>query len=73
LINQVSQRQHAHSRSLVHRDIKPGNILIARNGQTLSISSRFGVAKHYTNAGFSDYAPGDARSPPTTPEQFLNS
>jgi serine/threonine-protein kinase len=78
LINQVlAALQYAHSRSLVHRDIKPGNILIAREGQRLSAKlADFGVAKHYTNAGFSQITrSGDVIGslPYMPPEQFLNS
>ena len=78
MINQVlAALQYAHSRSLVHRDIKPGNILIARDGQTLSAKlADFGVAKHYTNAGFSQITrAGDVVGslPYMPPEQFLNS
>jgi serine/threonine-protein kinase len=78
LINQVlAALQYAHNRSLVHRDVKPGNILIARHGQTLTAKlADFGVAKHYTNAGFSQITrSGDVVGslPFMPPEQFLNS
>ncbi len=78
LINQVlAALQYAHSRSLVHRDIKPGNILVAREAQMLSAKlADFGVAKHYTNAGFSQITrAGDVVGslPYMPPEQFLNS
>ena len=78
LINQVlAALQYAHNRSLVHRDVKPGNILIARQGQTLTAKlADFGVAKHYTNSGFSQITrSGDVVGslPFMPPEQFLNS
>jgi eukaryotic-like serine/threonine-protein kinase len=77
ILQVLSALQYAHNRSLVHRDIKPGNILITRSGQTLAAKlSDFGVAKQYTNSGFSQITrAGDVVGslPYMPPEQFLNS
>lgn len=77
MLQVLSALQYAHNRSLVHRDIKPGNILIARDGKTLSAKlADFGVAKQYANAGFSQVTrSGDVIGslPYMPPEQFLNS
>jgi serine/threonine-protein kinase len=77
ILQVLSALQYAHNRSLVHRDIKPGNILITRNGQTLAAKlADFGVAKQFTNSGFSQITrSGDVVGslPYMPPEQFLNS
>jgi pSer/pThr/pTyr-binding forkhead associated (FHA) protein len=77
ILQVLSALQYAHNRSLVHRDIKPGNVLITRNGQTLAAKlADFGVAKQYTNSGFSQITrAGDVVGslPYMPPEQFLNS
>ena len=46
--------EHVHSRNIVHRDIKPGNILIAQSGlaklSDLGLAKRTDEASHLTAA-----------------------
>jgi len=54
--------KHAHERGVIHRDIKPQNLLIANDGQTVKITD-FGVARFshadspITRVGTNVYAP----------------
>lgn len=46
--------QYAHEQSVVHRDIKPGNILTFMDGDRLKAKvADFGLAKYYDSAGLS--------------------
>ena len=55
LVCQVLDALHfAHERGLVHRDVKPSNILVAKDGKTLQAKlSDFGIAKNFETAGSS--------------------
>jgi eukaryotic-like serine/threonine-protein kinase len=68
--------QFAHSQKIVHRDVKPANILVYRSGQKLQVKlADFGLAKNFVNAGFSNCSASDeicgtlAYMPP---EQIVN-
>jgi serine/threonine protein kinase len=46
--------EYAHGQSFVHRDVKPRNILVSREGKSLGAKlADFGLAKNFENAGFS--------------------
>jgi serine/threonine protein kinase len=46
--------EYAHQRKLVHRDVKPGNILVSRSGRRLYAKlADFGLAKNFEMAGLS--------------------
>ena len=69
--------EYAHARSLVHRDVKPGNILITKSDDKMVAKlADFGLAKQYTTAGMSQVTrDGDVLGslPFMSPDQFLNS
>ena len=47
---------HAHGRNIVHRDINPGNILLARTGEgVVAKLADFGLSKNFARAGFSGF------------------
>lgn len=78
LVSQVlGALEYAHARSMVHRDVKPANILFSKNDSKVSAKlSDFGLAKQYTNAGMSQVTrEGDVIGslPFMSPEQFINS
>ena len=51
---------HAHRLGLVHRDVKPQNILVSREGRKLTAKlADFGLAKNYQLAGLSQLSEDD--------------
>lgn len=72
IITQVAQALHyAHQRRVIHRDVKPDNILILGDGRTKLTD--FGLAKDYDNdQGLTRHASGLGTPYFVAPEQFAN-
>lgn len=68
---------YTHARGLVHRDVKPANILLTKAGRRVhSRLADFGLAKQYADAGFSQISrDGDVAGslPYMSPEQLIDS
>ena len=76
VVRMLEGLQFAHAQKIVHRDVKPNNILAYLNGRKLQVKlADFGLAKNYINAGFSNCSASDelcgtlAYMPP---EQIMN-
>ncbi|MCA9047407.1 MAG: protein kinase [Planctomycetaceae bacterium] len=60
IVRVLEALQYAHDREIVHRDVKPGNMLVFYSGRKLQVKlADFGLAKNYIDAGFNDCSRSD--------------
>ncbi len=66
----LSALAHAHSVGVVHRDLKPDNIMLTRDGRT--VLTDFGIARRFDDDGTALTAPGTILGTPAfmAPEQI---
>lgn len=73
ILNQICDAlAHAHGKNVMHRDLKPGNIMIVNeNGQKRAILLDFGLAKFIQGDNIAISVPGEALGTPAymSPEQ----
>ncbi|CAL4926973.1 unnamed protein product [Urochloa decumbens] len=60
---------HLHARSVVHRDVKPGNLLVGAAGAEVKIAD-FGIAKVLSRAGSDSCAAYEGTAAYMSPERF---